>query len=125
MKTKLDPRCSMLAAILVAFTQLSTLSPSPAFAQAPDTFNPGASYKVYSLAVQADGKILVGGGFTTLGGQTRNYLGRLNVDGTVDSGFNPGANNYVLSLAVQADGKILVGGYFSTLGGQTRNHLGR
>jgi GH25 family lysozyme M1 (1,4-beta-N-acetylmuramidase) len=33
---------------------------------------------VYSLAVQADGKILVGGLFTTLGGQPRNYLGRLN-----------------------------------------------
>jgi hypothetical protein len=28
--------------------------------------------------VQADGKILVGGDFTTLGGQPRNYIGRLN-----------------------------------------------
>jgi hypothetical protein len=33
---------------------------------------------VYSLAVQADGKILVGGWFTTLGGQTRNLIARLN-----------------------------------------------
>ena len=42
-------------------------------------FNPGANgYRVYSLAVQADGKILVGGDFTTLGGQPRNYIGRLN-----------------------------------------------
>jgi uncharacterized delta-60 repeat protein len=92
-------------------------------------FNPGAggfSYPdVYSLAVQAGGKILVGGYFTTLGGQTRNYIGRLNADGTVDSGFNPGANNYVFSLALQADGKILVGGLFTTLGGQPRNYLGR
>ena len=47
------------------------------------------------LAVQADGKILVGGDFTTLGGQTRNYLGRLNADGTLDSGFNPGADGIV------------------------------
>ncbi len=44
-----------------------------------------------SLAVQADGKILVGGYFTTLGGQTRNNIGRLNADGTVDTSFNPGA----------------------------------
>jgi len=34
--------------------------------------------------VQADGKILVGGDFTTLGGQTRNRIGRLNTDGTLD-----------------------------------------
>ena len=42
------------------------------------TFNPGANADVYSLAVQADGKILAGGYFTTLGGQARNRIGRLN-----------------------------------------------
>ena len=87
----------------------------------------GVNSYVYSLAVQADGKILVGGSFTTLGGQTRNHLGRLNADGTLDSTFNPGASGLscVYSLAVQADGKILVGGNFTTLGGQTRNYIGR
>jgi uncharacterized delta-60 repeat protein len=90
-----------------------------------DAFNPGTDGYVYSLAVQADGKILVGGSFTTLGGQTRNCIGRLNSDGTLDTAFNPGTDGYVYSLAVQADGKILVGGGFTTLGGQTRNYLGR
>src|SRR5207245_857346 len=70
-------------------------------------------------------KILVGGEFTTLVGQSRNYIGRLNADGTLDASFNPGADNDVYSLAVQADGKILVGGYFTTLGGQSRNYIGR
>ena len=90
-------------------------------------FNPGAytNSTVFSLALQPDRKILVGGFFTTLGGQSRSYLGRLNADGTVDSSFNPGANNTVLSLALQADGKILVGGAFGTLGGQSRNSIGR
>jgi uncharacterized delta-60 repeat protein len=93
-------------------------------------FNPGggkANYSSYvsSLAVQPDGKILVGGNFTTLGGQTRNYLGRLNPDGTLDTGFNPAADGLVSSLALQADGKILVGGNFTTLGGQTRERIGR
>ncbi len=38
-------------------------------AQSLDTsFNPGANGPVYVVAVQADGKILVGGDFTTLGG---------------------------------------------------------
>ncbi|MEK7677126.1 MAG: immunoglobulin domain-containing protein [Verrucomicrobiota bacterium] len=89
------------------------------------SFNPGASARVYSLAVQADGKILVGGDFTTLGGQSRNRIGRLNADGTLDASFNPGANNGVSSLVVQADGKILLGGGFTTLGGENRNRIGR
>src|SRR5207302_23710 len=81
---------------------------------------------VDSLAVQADGKILVGGSFTTLGGQSRHYIGRLNADGTLNSSFNPGAADwFVHSLVLQADGKILVGGQFTTLGGQSRSGIGR
>ena len=89
------------------------------------SFDPGADNNVFSLALQADGKILVGGDFTTLGGQSRNSIGRLNDDGTVDTSFNPGAGPRVGALAVQADGRILVGGDFTTLGGQSRNCIGR
>jgi len=91
----------------------------------PDNFNPGANGSVSSLAVMADGKILLGGGFTTLGGQVRDRIGRLNPNGTLDTGFNPGANGVVSSLAVQADGKILVGGRFTALDGQVRHYIGR
>ncbi|NMD19448.1 MAG: hypothetical protein GYA76_04080 [Verrucomicrobia bacterium] len=48
-----------------------------------DNFNPGADGTVYALAVQPDGKVLVGGAFATLGGQPRNCLGRLHPDGTL------------------------------------------
>src|SRR5947208_94115 len=96
-------------------------------------FNPGANSTVQALAVQADGKIVAGGSFTTLGngGTTaRNRIGRLNLDGTVDTGFDPGANRPVRVLAVQANGKILVAGDFTTLGGggtgtTPRKRLGR
>jgi Domain of unknown function (DUF5122) beta-propeller len=61
-------------------------------AQTVDGFNPGANQIVEALAVQPDGKILVGGNFTGLGGGTGatpiNHIGRLNADGTVDVGFN-------------------------------------
>ncbi len=79
------------------------------------------------MVVQADGKILIGGDFTTLGlpATGRNYIARLNADGTIDSSFNPNANQSVYSIALQPDGKILVGGDFSTIGGQTRNHIAR
>jgi uncharacterized delta-60 repeat protein len=60
-----------------------------------------------------------------LGGQARQNIGRLNGDGTLDSGFDPGANGDVSALAVCADGRILVGGQFTTLGGQPRDYLGR
>src|SRR5437899_11012976 len=88
------------------------------------SFGPGTIRSVYSLAVQADGKILVGGEFTTLRGQSLNYLGRLNADGTPDTSFNPGADGFVGCLAMQADGKTLVGGTFTTLAGQSRNYIG-
>jgi uncharacterized delta-60 repeat protein len=99
------------------------------------SFNPNANNGVFSIAVQADGEILIGGFFTTLspnGGAavTRNYIARLNPDGTLDASFNPNANSLVFSMAVQADGKILIGGSFTSLspnGGAavTRNFIAR
>ena len=88
-------------------------------------FNPAVNGYVSALAVQADGKILVGGWFSSLGGQTRTNIARLNANGTLDASFNPGANNGITTLVVQADGKILVGGYFSALAGRARNNIGR
>ena len=85
------------------------------------------------MVVQPDGKILVGGYFNGLGGGTgasaRNYIGRINADGSVDSGFDPGATSIVNAIALQADGMILVGGNFTGLGGGTgttlRGRIGR
>jgi len=91
-------------------------------------FDPNANGAVDAMAVQADGKILVGGDFSganSIGGATRNFIARLEVTGAADS-FNPNANNIVRTIAVQAsDGKILAGGLFTTIGGQTRNHIAR
>ena len=57
-------------------------------------FNPNASAAIWSVAVQADGKILLGGTFTSMGGTGRNYIARVMSDGTLDSGFNPNPNNW-------------------------------
>ena len=78
-------------------------------------FNPNANAVVQSLAIQADGKVLMGGDFTSVAGTARNRIARLNADGTLDTGFNPNAGNSVLGIAVQADGKVLLGGYFTAL----------
>ena len=88
-------------------------------------FNPDANNNVFSIAMQADGRILVAGYFTSIGGQTRNRIARLDATtGSADS-FAPNVNEAVLSIAVQVDGKILAAGYFTTIGGQTRNYIAR
>ncbi|MBE2282608.1 MAG: delta-60 repeat domain-containing protein [Prosthecobacter sp.] len=84
-------------------------------------FDPNPNHNVYCAAVQADGKILIGGQFTNLqpngaaSPTTRQRIARLNKDGTLDSGFDPAAGSNVLSIAVQADGKVLLSGLFTTL----------
>ncbi len=88
-------------------------------------FNHWANASVSTMVVQPDGKILVGGDFTSLLGQEREHIGRLNADGTLDTTFNPGADRWPAAMAVQSDSKIVVGGYFTTLGGQPRARIGR
>jgi uncharacterized delta-60 repeat protein len=82
-----------------------------------------------SIAVQSDGKIIVGGFFTTFNGTAVNRIARLNSDGTLDTSFisniGTGANSGVLSIAFQSDGKILLGGSFTTLNGSTVNRIVR
>jgi uncharacterized delta-60 repeat protein len=85
------------------------------------SFNPNANSNVWSVVVQPDGRLLIGGEFSTLqpnGAPTatsRWRIARLNADGTVDPTFDPKASGRVYSLVPQPDGKILVAGQFSTL----------
>jgi uncharacterized delta-60 repeat protein len=90
-----------------------------------DSFDPGVAGSVEALRVQADGKILVAGGFGSIGGQTRHNLARLDPGTGLADSFDPNANSYVLGIAVQADGKILAGGQFTSIGGQTRHNIAR
>jgi uncharacterized delta-60 repeat protein len=90
-----------------------------------DSFDPNANGSVAAIAVQADGKILAGGGFFKIGGQRRNYIARLDATTGLADSFDPSANNDVNAIAVQADGKILAGGGFSGIGGQPRNNIAR
>ena len=102
------------------------------------TFQPGVTspgtkddVSVSSLAVQTDGKIIIGGSFTTVDGVLRGGLARLDADGTLDADFHPGvgrefqAVGTVSSLAVQTDGKIIIGGFFKRIEGAKRHRLAR
>jgi len=113
---------------------LATVSAAPVFGQtANDGFDPNANGPVRAIAVQADGRIIIGGGFTTVGGLSRTNLARLNPDGTVDTNFMASAllswcgscEDVVWGIALQADAKILVAGGFNQVNGQPRTGLAR
>src|SRR5690606_36450331 len=92
-------------------------------------FNPGTgfNYGVRSTVIQVDGKIIVGGGFTSFNGTIINRIARLNTDGTLDTDFNPGTgfSSGVYSTALQVDGKIIVGGDFTSFNGVSRGRIAR
>lgn len=87
----------------------------------------GANGSIRSIAVQADGKTIIGGTFTAVNGVSRNRIARLNADGSLDADFNAGngANSTVYTSVLQADGKILIGGNFTKVNGVSRNRVAR
>jgi uncharacterized delta-60 repeat protein len=70
------------------------------------------------MAVQGDGKVLVGGRFDRTPQFKTANLFRLNADGTIDKTFASnvqgalGSKESVRAIAIQRDGKILIGGEF-------------
>ncbi len=83
--------------------------------------------EIYTMALQPDGKIIIGGFFSAYDGVSRNHIARINPDGTLDTSFSPGtgANNYIASVALQSDGKIIAGGFFTSFDGSSRNRIVR
>ena len=87
----------------------------------------GAADAVWALALQSDGKVLIGGTFTSYAGNPINRVARINTNGSFDASFNPGtgANGQVFAMAVQEDGKILTGGLFNQFNSTPMNFLVR
>jgi uncharacterized delta-60 repeat protein len=89
------------------------------------TFDPSASSTVNSFFQQSDGKILLGGNFTSVSGTTRNRIARVHENGDLDTTFDPSANSTVFSVFQQSDGKILLGGSFTSVSDTARNGIAR
>ncbi|PYK31322.1 MAG: hypothetical protein DME57_04155 [Verrucomicrobia bacterium] len=87
----------------------------------------GANDTVYTLALQNDGRIVLGGAFSTYDGEPRRGVARVNTDGSLDTTFNPGTgvDGLVYSLDLQNDGRALIGGDFSSFNGTIRTNLAR
>ena len=104
------------------------------------SFNPGTGLNggfpngsPFKIVVDAAGKILIGGAFTSYNGVSRNGIARLNANGSLDTTFNPGTgvaqtggqDVSVNAIAVQPDGKILIGGRFNNYNGVFRGRIAR
>lgn len=101
------------------------------------TFAPGGSPNsvVWISALQPDGRILIGGHFTSIAGQSRSGIARLDSEGNLDPTFDPGAGLSGLNLpffetnafaiTIQPDGRILIGGEFTAVDNTPRPYLAR
>jgi uncharacterized delta-60 repeat protein len=109
-----------------SFPHLARLNPD---GTVDTSFNVGAGTEksVQGIALQPDGKILIGGDFTTFQNQPCPHVARLNPDGSLDTTFNPGygtAGN-VGVVALQPDGKVLLGGDFTAFDGSNCGRIAR
>ncbi len=111
------------SAVLISFRALGQpAAMDPIFAATN-----GANGTVRCAVIQPDGKVIVGGSFTTFGGYVRGSLARLNADGTVDPEFTNEAqpNGPIKALLLDEDGNVIIGGLFSYVSGFTQSGIAR
>ena len=88
---------------------------------------------VYALAIDGNGNIVVGGGFSSFNSTTCSNIARLLPSGSADLSFLPSAYTFpnlgtdqaVRAVAIDTLGNIVLGGDFTLLNGTNWNHLGR
>jgi uncharacterized delta-60 repeat protein len=125
------PRPTIVRLSADGFLDTTFTTSGPALQDAmPDVCPSGLATNVplsLALALQPDGKLIVGGRFTSFGGAGHTNLVRLYPNGTVDPTFNLGSgpNNQVDHVAVQRDGKVLIAGCFNLVNGLPRSGLAR
>ena len=102
---------------------LSDGSVDESFAAAEAGFN--ITDRFVAIALQPDGKPIVGGSFTFGGGPDTMHVARFNTDGSLDSSFAIEPNDFVQAIAIQSDGTVLLGGAFTRVNGLERTGLVR
>ena len=85
----------------------------------------GANGSIYSVAIQPNGKVIVAGSFTSIGGSPRSRIARLLSNGSLDSSFGAGTDSTVLALTLQTDGKVVLGGQFTSVNAASNIRLAR
>ncbi len=118
-----------------AFTQYNGLSANRIIKLNIDgsvdtSFNYGTGFNntVTTIEVQSDSKIIVGGGFTSYNGISRQKLVRLNPDGSPDLSVSIqllSPSNLIWTMLLDSDGKLTIGGTFTSINGTAINRIAR
>lgn len=124
-RMKIKSLLPSLAGLLAAVIFPTHFARAQAAGSLDTSFNPNTNGIVNAIAIQGDGKILIGGSFTTVDGLARTNVARLNADGTLDPDFAPSADAAVTALALRSDGLVLIAGSFDTVNGVARKHVAR
>ena len=74
---------------------------------------------VSAIALDGSGGWYIGGSFTSVAGEDRNYLAHIESDGSLDATWNPNADDIIYEIAVSGS-DVYVTGDFTTVGGQSR-----
>ncbi|MBN2532363.1 MAG: cadherin-like beta sandwich domain-containing protein [Spirochaetales bacterium] len=87
----------------------------------------GANNRVNAMVLQSDGKVVLGGDFTSFNTTACRYIVRLNSDGTVDTTLHTGESpdGSITHVLADSDGKLLIAGNFKYIQGYYRNHIAR
>ncbi len=90
---------------------------------------------IAAVLVQRDGKIVIGGPFSMVGGVPRNGIARLDTNGKLDASFDVGSgldlskgaagSASVVAIVEQPDGKLIIGGAFTSINGVPRSGVAR
>ena len=118
---------STLAFLYLGFSSFNSFAQNPGVLDASFNVGTGANNSVLATAIQSDGKIIIGGLFTSYNGTAVNRIARLNTDGTLDAtfaaGIGSGANGNVNAICILNDGSIIIGGNFTLFNGYGRSRI--
>jgi len=88
----------------------------------------GVGVGITTMALQADGKILIGGGNLFVSNTMYSGIVRLDTNAALDLTFQPGSgasNGDVFTIGFQSTGQIIVGGSFTGFNGVSDSYLAR
>ncbi|MBR0347916.1 MAG: delta-60 repeat domain-containing protein [Rudaea sp.] len=80
---------------------------------------------VNAIARQPNGGLIVAGDFLKAATISRQYILRLQADGSLDPNWHPSANGAISALATNAAGDVYAGGFFGMFGGVARTYIAK
>src|SRR2546421_4067319 len=113
-----EDRLFKAVAVSLCFLCISSSLGQTSPATLPDLQLTGAGL-IWAMAVQDDGKVIIGGQFDAVNGIPRTNIARINRDGSVDKTWGPNADRQVGALCLVGS-NLYAGGLFTKIGGVTR-----